>query len=346
MISIYKKQNSKTPIFVINKDHAINKDSVINEDNYDEVLFSVCIPVYNGMKTIQKCIDSILNQSLQNFEIIIVDDSSTDKTQEIILNNKDKRIFYYRNQKQMGSFYARSLAMHKAKGKYVIPIDADDTIVKNAFDALNKIFKSDNEIGIIQFNIKCIANEVYDENSLRYKNTINYFNTYTVDHFDSVDDMMSYSLSQRKNRNVITKCFRRSCILNAINIAFNEYAEKYPISMYDDFLFLCILMVYGNIKKIIVLPFYLYMYCLGGQSTSKITYCDRDHENSKMLINGLNQILSKYNNLKNKNEIYQFVISDLQYKIDYVNLEFDVKIKYLSDIYSYVLKGLKQNHDI
>ncbi len=56
------------------------------EKNDKEILMSIIIPVYNGEKYIRECIDSILSSSLKNYELIIVDDGSTDKTRDIVNN--------------------------------------------------------------------------------------------------------------------------------------------------------------------------------------------------------------------------------------------------------------------
>ncbi|MGB6298578.1 MAG: glycosyltransferase [Rivularia sp. (in: cyanobacteria)] len=89
------------------------------------MLISVIIPVFNGEKTIKETINSILNQTFQNIELIIVDDGSKDKTLEIIEKISDSRIkiFSYAN---AGLSASRNRGISQAKGEYISFIDADD----------------------------------------------------------------------------------------------------------------------------------------------------------------------------------------------------------------------------
>jgi glycosyltransferase involved in cell wall biosynthesis len=93
----------------------------------NEVLVSIIMPAYNASKYIQDAIDSVIKQTFLNWELIIVDDGSTDSTKEIVKKNStnDSRIYYYfqENSKQ-GK--ARNLAISKSKGEYLAFLDSDD----------------------------------------------------------------------------------------------------------------------------------------------------------------------------------------------------------------------------
>ncbi len=91
-------------------------------------LVSIIVPVYNASKTIEKTIKSVLNQSYNNFEIIIIDDSSTDKTFEIIekLGKNDRRILIYKNKDNLGVALTRNLGIAIAKGEFIAFLDSDD----------------------------------------------------------------------------------------------------------------------------------------------------------------------------------------------------------------------------
>lgn len=90
---------------------------------------SVIVPIYNGEKTIERCINSILNQTFKDLEIILVDDGSTDNSlnicKEIVNKNNKIRLF---SQKNSGPSAARNLGIEKSNGKYIMFCDCDDTV--------------------------------------------------------------------------------------------------------------------------------------------------------------------------------------------------------------------------
>lgn len=90
---------------------------------------SVIVPVYNVEKYVEKCINSILGQTYKNFELIIVNDGSTDNSLKKIKKFSDDRIILI-DQKNQGLSGARNTGISKAKGKYVTFIDSDDWISK------------------------------------------------------------------------------------------------------------------------------------------------------------------------------------------------------------------------
>jgi teichuronic acid biosynthesis glycosyltransferase TuaG len=98
----------------------------------DKDLISIIIPAYNSSLYIAETIDSVLNQSYQTFELLIIDDDSTDNTREIIESYclKDDRISYY-HQKNAGQAAARNKGIKNAKGKYIAFLDSDDIWMKN-----------------------------------------------------------------------------------------------------------------------------------------------------------------------------------------------------------------------
>lgn len=89
-------------------------------------LVTVFIPVYNSENYINECLDSIFAQTYQNFEILLVDDGSTDRTVEKIKTYHDPRIRLICNGKNMGIPYTRNVGLQEARGKYMAIMDADD----------------------------------------------------------------------------------------------------------------------------------------------------------------------------------------------------------------------------
>ena len=89
-------------------------------------MISVVIPSYNREKTIIECLESVLNQSYENIEVIIVDDASEDNTYKLFENYHDPRVRYVKYKENKGACYARNLGASLAKGTYIAFQDSDD----------------------------------------------------------------------------------------------------------------------------------------------------------------------------------------------------------------------------
>lgn len=99
---------------------------------------SLIICVYNREKYLKGCLDSLLDQTYQDFEIIIVNDGSTDNSQQIIEEyaTKDSRIRFVEHSENRGLFEARRTGVFEAKGKYCMQIDSDDTLEQGSLSSL------------------------------------------------------------------------------------------------------------------------------------------------------------------------------------------------------------------
>ena len=105
---------------------------------------SVIIPTYNRAHLVGRAIQSVLNQTYKDFELIIVDDGSTDNTEDTIreLIKKDKRIKYIRHQKNKGGSAARNTGIKAARGEYIAFQDSDDEWLPEKLEKQMKVFKS------------------------------------------------------------------------------------------------------------------------------------------------------------------------------------------------------------
>ena len=90
-------------------------------------LVSIIMPAYNCSRFIREAIDSVLAQTYTAWELLIVDDCSTDDTAAIIASYQDERIHYFRNEQNSGAALSRNKALREAKGKYIAFLDADDS---------------------------------------------------------------------------------------------------------------------------------------------------------------------------------------------------------------------------
>jgi len=97
-------------------------------------LVSIIIPTFNGERTIIRAVNSVLNQSYKNIEVIIVDDASNDGTSELINGIQDKRIKYIRHQNNEGGSAARNTGILESRGKYIAFLDDDDEWLNNKIE--------------------------------------------------------------------------------------------------------------------------------------------------------------------------------------------------------------------
>ena len=99
-----------------------------------EPLVSVVLPAYNAEKTIAEAIQSIIEQTYKNWELIIINDGSTDDTENVILGFEDKRIRYYCNNENKKLIYTLNRGFSLATGKYIARMDADDICFTERFE--------------------------------------------------------------------------------------------------------------------------------------------------------------------------------------------------------------------
>lgn len=104
------------------------------------VEYSVIVPVYNVEKVLSRCIESILSQTFSNFELILIDDGSTDKSGEICdeYKKKDERVKVI-HQNNQGVSKARNVGLDISKGKYIVFIDSDDCVEINHLEQFGKV---------------------------------------------------------------------------------------------------------------------------------------------------------------------------------------------------------------
>jgi len=113
---------------------------------------SVIIPTYNRAHLIGRAIQSVLNQTYQDFEVIVVDDGSTDNTEEVIkeFQRKDERIKYIKHEKNKGGSAARNTGIKAARGKYIAFQDSDDEWLPEKLEKQMQVFENaPAEVGVV-----------------------------------------------------------------------------------------------------------------------------------------------------------------------------------------------------
>ncbi|OYS59294.1 glycosyltransferase family 2 protein [Limosilactobacillus reuteri] len=135
-------------------------------------LVSIIIPVYNKEKYISNCIESVLSQTYEALEIVVINDGSTDSSSQLVIDfiKKDKRIKFF-SQANAGVGAARNKGILSATGKYILFLDADDVLSKNYVENLMKYKKYDlvvSGIRIISHERKIEEQQIIPENSVKY----------------------------------------------------------------------------------------------------------------------------------------------------------------------------------
>ncbi|MCB9062393.1 MAG: glycosyltransferase [Halobacteriovoraceae bacterium] len=117
------------------------------------VELSVLLPVYNAQDFISQAIESILKQTFENFELVIIDDGSTDNTAKIISNFVDKRIRYFKNENNLKLIETLNKGISLCVGKYLARMDADDICHPQRFELQIAHLKNNPETAVVGSNI-------------------------------------------------------------------------------------------------------------------------------------------------------------------------------------------------
>ena len=211
----------------------------------NKIEISIIVPIYNTEKYLKKCIDSLINQTMKNIEIILINDGSTDNSEKIIKEYKDKRIKYFKNKNQ-GIGKTRNFGIKKSTGKYLMFIDSDDYISYNCCEMFYN--------NIINTNADMVVSNFYKDNQG------------TIEEI-KLDDFSPSSIKENKDLLLIinpgpcNKLFRKSIITNN-NILFDEEHK------YEDMPFVMKYIKYA--RKISKLDMSLSYYCIHSNSETTI----------------------------------------------------------------------------
>lgn len=219
--------------------------------------FSIIIPVYNAEQTISRCLNSIIRQTLVNFEVLIIDDGSVDNSNEICSHYvKNDERFKLLNQKNSGPSIARNRGLDSAKGNYIVFVDSDDFVEPNFLECIKEAFlSSKTEVLFMGYNCYSSQGELIKQ-CIPNINSRDYFETIVM---LSDNDMLGYTWIKSFTRKVIG------------NIRFPE-----KVNLFEDEIFTC--QVLKKCTKINAVTKPLYNYILENENalTSKVyqNYCE------------------------------------------------------------------------
>ena len=218
---------------------------------------SIVVPVHNGEKFIERCLNSIIKQTYQNFEVIIINNGSTDKTEELIkgyITKYSEKVFYI-NINRTGVSIARNIGIDKSTGDYITFVDVDDWLEENALENVIEVLKC--QYDVVKYN--------YYINYSNDRQKINYYDKNLVEkklerkriHEDVVPQILSGEMPA-----YVWNLFIKTSIAKKIE-RFNE-----NLNMMEDTIFFMNLLVNINNIYIMTMPLYHYFYNLDSASHS------------------------------------------------------------------------------
>lgn len=206
---------------------------------------SIIVPVYNAEKYLKKCLDSLVNQTKKELEFILINDGSTDKSEEIIKTYKDKRIKYFKNKNQ-GIGKTRNFGIEKSSGKYIMFLDSDDYFSNDACEILYKEAEKE-KADLIVFDY--------------YRVEKGNLNEVKIESFNATNIKDDPNLLLKVNLGPCNKIYKTDLIKNN-DIKFEENLK------YEDTLF--VVKAIYNAKKIIKLNRFLHYYMIHEKSETTV----------------------------------------------------------------------------
>ena len=240
---------------------------------------SIILPVYNVEKWLSKCLDSILNQSYENYEVICVNDGSLDNSLKILrkYEKKDKRIIVIDKENE-GVSTARNIAINKSTGKYITFVDPDDYLEKDALETMIKLIKKEKvDIVRTKYN-KIFEHHISHENEIKYNNKV--------------------ILNNKNKKNIIESVLLQEfgCYLwlllikKDLIIKNNIYFEK-ELYVHQDLDFY--IKLFKHAKNIYFSNKITYNYLFNNNGSKNLKYVERNIESNLNLFKKLNKLLGK-----------------------------------------------------
>lgn len=270
---------------------------------------SIIVALYNKEKYIKKCLKSLINQTLKDIEIIVVNDCSTDKSLEIVKSFDDKRIKVINNKKNKGIGITRNIGVSKSSGEYIGFVDADDYVEKEVYESYYTYAKENNLDLLTTDYFKIINNKK------------EYFK---VDNFKITNIEKNKNIINLINYGPCNKLFKRELIINN-EIIFSETTK------FEDVIFVAKSVRYA--KNIGYLNEAYYNYVI--HNLSETTTVDKRTFDIFEVLDNVNDI---YNNLSGSEELEYFNISEVtryMLKQRYVSNASE-RSKFIDNGYSYL----------
>ncbi|XWO13360.1 Glycosyl transferase family 2 [Candidatus Hepatincola sp. Pdp] len=259
---------------------------------------TICIPVYNTHKYLKQCLDSVIQQTFTDIEIIIVNDASSSNLEENIIldyQQKDNRIKYIKHETNLGIYHARETAVFVATSPYIFFLDSDDYLVNNAIELLfNKIHNSN--LDFVYGSIIKFEPNKYIETKFILSQTL-------------ADSLL-------KKIPCVWNMFPRLFKISVVKQVYQKlapYTKNIYINLSEDFLFTSILAINNNVKYDSIHNF-VYFYRKNTQSltatknTKDIKHNEKICNQQLLILNIILNYLQDQNLIKKHYKFYSQLI--------------------------------------
>lgn len=299
--TLRKNYQSVKPFKLTAKSMAKQYAELYENTDKEPLKFSIIIPAYNAEHTLSKSIESILSQSYTNFEIIIINDGSTDQTWSLCQNyaKKDARIKIV-NQQNSGPSRARNKGLQKATGDYILFVDSDDLLLKDALKTLAKTIKN-HPCDVIHYNY--LSGPSQNLNGRTFKKP-------------EVPKLLDSFLNDNPPCYSWLMCIKKSCLI--------KYDET--LKHHEDVEFIVRLLLHIDSIYFLDQPLYQYNYNPSGitkdpkKALINIKYVQQSYQKIKQLLKE-NHLLSKNLDQQINANIFKITVDKLRLYADLENTE-------------------------
>lgn len=254
---------------------------------------SVVIPCYNSEATLERALDSLSDQTFKKFEVLVINDGSTDNTKELIQNYslKNKLYIRYFEQKNSGVSVARNYGIKEAANKFLLFLDSDDVYHKNFIKVLYEKVKLD----------KVDTAMTYTTKDMKQINTSLNISDYPFKHLKKQEKVMEKFLYEKENLSFASFIYRKEIL--------DKYSIQFPVGVRtaEDLEFIWKYLCHCQTAYLCEIP--LYGYIENKESVTNMVFWERTH--SFMVFQKIGDYIKTYNPsfyLKYEKHMYPRVI--------------------------------------
>lgn len=272
--------------------------------------FSIIVPVYNVEKYIEKCLDSIVNQTYQNFEVLVINDGTKDNSQKIIDEYEKKYPSKVKSfiKENGGLSDARNYGVDRANGEYILFIDSDDYIDLKLLEKINEEIEKYGTLDVIGYNFIQMNNN-YEKIGTMFKPEI-----HNVSGEEAISELV-----------LGKQCFEPACGF-AYRLQFwkeNRF-EFIKGIIHEDFAL--IPLVVTKAENVSFLDYYGYFYISTSNSITRNKDLEKEKKSAKDILTGYDYLVNEFEKHEFKNEISKKLI------LSYISNSLIFKLDNMSDV--------------